>query len=416
MRDDALPRTGGFDPEALARVPEALAPFVERGDLPGVVTLTWRGGETAQVNAVGSADLEGGVPMRRDTLFRIASMTKPVTSAAAMMLVEEGKWALSDPITKWAPEFAGMPVLLDPAGPLDQTQPAARDITVEDLLTHRSGLAYGFTSRGPIAKAHEEVLGSVFDPRMDPDTWMAALATLPLSFQPGSRLHYSHATEVLGFLVARIEGKPLGDVLRERVFGPLGMADTDFWAPPAKRDRLAKLYGWDEAAQKLKHVPMPLHDQAPVFSQGGGGLISCVDDYLKFARMLLNDGEVDGVRLLKPETVRDMRTNRLTAEQRSIDFLGMPMWAGMGFGLGLSVVDDPSKNLMGVGSPGSFGWPGAFGTWWQADPVKDLILIFMIQHSMPLNPDAGAQIALGRGMAGRMALPAFQQATYAALA
>lgn len=415
MRDEVLTRPG-FKPEVLGAVPAALQSFVEAGSLSGVVTLSYRGGEVAQVNALGHADLEKGTPMRRDTLFRIASMSKPVTSAAAMMLVEEGKWSLSDPITKWAPEFADMPVLLDPAGPLDKTEPAARDITVEDLLTHRSGLAYGFTSRGPIAQAHEKVLGSVFNPELKPDPWLKALASIPLSYQPGSRLHYSHATEVLGFLVARIEGKSLAEVLQERIFAPLGMPDTDFWAPPAKRDRMAKLYGWDEASEKLKLVPMPEGDTAPAFAQGGGGLISTVDDYLKFARMLLNEGEVDGVRLLKPETVRDMRTNRLTAEQRTVDFLGMPMWAGMGFGLGLSVVDDPSKNLMGVGSEGSFGWPGAFGTWWQADPVKDMILIFMIQHSMPLNPDAGAQIALGRGMAGRMALPAFQQATYAALA
>lgn len=323
--------------------------------------------------------------------------------------------ALSDPITRWAPEFAGMRVVLDPAGPLDRTAPAARDITVEDLLTHRSGLAYGFSSRGPLAKAHEDVLGSVFNTQLDPDAWMAALASLPLSYQPGERLHYSHATEVLGFLVARIAGRPLGQVLAERVFGPLGMIDTGFWVPPAKQDRLAGLYGWDEATERLTRTPMPARDTPTVFDQGGGGLFSTVDDYLAFARMLLNDGEVDGVRLLKAETVGDMRTNRLTPEQRAVPFLGFDMWAGMGFGLGLSVVDDPAKNLMSVGSEGSFGWPGAFGTWWQADPVKDLILIFMIQHSMPLGPDAGAEIGAGRGMAGRMALPAFQQATYAAL-
>jgi CubicO group peptidase (beta-lactamase class C family) len=193
------------------------------------------------------------------------------------------------------------------------------------------------------------------------------------------------------------------------------MNDTAFHVPVEKRDRAAVLYRFDEGQEKLVPVPMPHYDNAPAYQAGGGGLWSTVDDYLSFARMLLNDGEVDGVRLLKPETVRDMRTNRLTPEQRQVPFLGMPMWAGMGFGLGLSVVDNPAMNAMGVGSPGSFGWPGAFGTWWQADPVKDLILIYMIQHSIPLTPDAGAAIAAGRGFAGRMALPVYQRAIYDAL-
>jgi CubicO group peptidase (beta-lactamase class C family) len=396
-------------------VPASLQPFVDGGALSGVVTLTWQGGEIRQVHTLGHRDLERQAPMERDTLFRIASMTKPITTAAALMMMEDGKLKLDDPITRFAPEFADMRVLKDAEGPLEAHEPAARAITIEDLMTHRSGLAYAFTSRGPIAEAHEEALGSPLDSNMAPDAWMAALAKLPLSYQPGERLHYSHATEVLGFIIARIAGKTLGEVLQDRIFGPLGMVDTAFHVPPAKRDRAALLYRFDETAGRLAPVPMPHYDEAPAYQAGGGGLWSTVDDYLKFARLLLGEGEVDGVRLLKAETVRDMRTNRLTPEQREVPFLGLPMWAGMGFGLGLSVVDDPEKNAMGVGSPGSFGWPGAFGTWWQADPVKDLILIYMIQHSIPLNPDAGAQIAAGQGVAGRMALPMFQRATYDAL-
>jgi CubicO group peptidase (beta-lactamase class C family) len=299
---------------------------------------------------------------------------------------------------------------------VDEHEPAHRLITIEDLMTHRSGLAYAFTSSGPIAQAHEDALGSPLDSKMTPDEWLGALSKLPLSYKPGERLHYSHATEVLGFIVGRIAGAKLGDVLKAKIFGPLGMVDTAFHVPPEKRDRAAELYRFDDAQEKLVRVPMPHYDAAPAYEAGGGGLWSTVDDYLKFARMLLNHGEVDGVRLLKAETVRDMRTNRLTPEQREAPFLGMPMWAGMGFGLGLSVVDAPEKNMMGVGSPGSFGWPGAFGTWWQADPVKDLILIYMIQHSIPLTPDAGEAIAAGRGFAGRMALPMYQRAIYDALA
>ena len=233
-------------------VTQALRPFVERGDLSGVVTLTWKGGEVLQSDAIGDRDLERGDPMRRDTLFRIASMTKPITTAAALMLLEEGELRLDDPISRWAPEFAEMRVLKDPRGPLSDTEPLARPITVEDLMTHRAGLAYGFSSSGPIAQAYEETLGSPLDADLEPDEWMRRIAGLPLSFQPGVRLHYSHATEVLGFLVGRIAGKPFREVLTERIFGPLGMADTDFWVPPAKRGRLATLYRYSDRSGGLE--------------------------------------------------------------------------------------------------------------------------------------------------------------------
>ena len=405
----------GFDAGRLAAAPAAVQPFIDRGALSGAVTLTWRRGETAQVNALGARNLETGAPMTRDTLFRIASMTKPVTTAAALMLLERGDLALSDPITRWAPEFADMRVLRDPAGSLEESDPAPRAITVEDLMTHRSGLAYDFSSRGPLAKAYADALGSPLANPHGPDEWLARLATLPLSYPPGERMHYSVSTDVLGFIVARIMGTTLGQALRTLIFDPLGMDDTAFYIPPAKRDRYAVVYRFDETAGRLTPVPFADHDRSPAFEGGGGGLVSTADDYLKFARLLLAGGEVDGVRLLRPETVADMRTNRLTDRQREVDFLGMPFWAGMGFGLGLSIVDRPEKN-MGVGSVGSFGWPGAFGTWWQADPVEDMILIYLIAHSIPLTPDAGAMIAAGRGIAGRLALPAFQRATYDAVA
>ena len=411
-----LDHSTATDPR-LAGVAAGLAPFVERGDLSGIVTLTWQKGQIRSVNVLGSRDLESGAPMQRDTLFRIASMTKPVTTVAAMMLVEAGVMRLDDPITRWAPEFAHMLVLKDPAGPLDQTEPARRAITVEDLMTHRSGLAYAFSSRGPIAHAHELALGSLIDNPMTPDEWMAAIASLPLTYQPGERMHYSHATEVLGYVAMRAAGAPtLEALLRDRIFAPLGMNDTSFWVPPEKQHRVAALYGFHEASGTLRRAPMPTHPTPPSHMAGGGGLYSTVDDYLPFARMLLNNGEVDGIRLLKPETVADMRTNRLTDLQRQDLFLGMPMWAGMGFGLGLSVVDKPENNMFGAGPAGCFGWPGAFGTWWQGDPENDLVMIYMIQHSIPLTPDAGAMIAGGRGMAGRLALPMFQRMTYDALA
>jgi CubicO group peptidase (beta-lactamase class C family) len=410
------PGTGGLSAEGLALIAPALQAVVDAGDLSGFVTLVWRKGEIAQVNTLGLRDIEGGKPMTRDTLFRIASMTKPVTSIAALMLMEEGKLRLEDPVTKWLPELADLQVLKDAQGPLDQTYPSPRDITVEDLMTHRAGLAYGFTSIGPIAHAYEARLSSPLVNAKSPDEWLKALGTLPLSYPPGERFHYSHATDVLGFLVARIEGKPLGEVLRERIFAPLGMDDTFFWCPPEKRERLAKLYKAPPEGGPLEDASLPLTDRPPAFEGGGGGLISTADDYLKFARMMLGGGEVDGVRLVKPETIALMTANRLTPAQREIPFMGIPFWGGQGFGLGVSVITDPAKQeWMGAGSQGAFGWPGAFGTWWQADPAQDMVLIYLIQNSMPLDPGSAAQLATGQRMGGRVALPAFQKLVYAAL-
>jgi len=405
----------GFSAEGLAGIPAALQGFIDQGALTGIVTLTWRDGEIAQVLTLGNARNEDQAPMQRNTIFRIMSMTKPVTSVAVLQLMEEGKLGLHDSVSKYLPELGNAMVLEDPAGPLDKVRPASREMTVEDLLTHRAGIAYGFSSRGPLATAHA-ALGDPLHSTLTPDEWLAALGKLPLTYDPGKSMHYSHATDVLAFLVARIEGKPISAVLQEKIFGPLGMVDTSFWVEPAKRNRVANTYGWSEAEGKLALYPMPEFDEPLPYVSGGGGLFSTADDYLPFARMLLGNGEVDGVRLLKPETVALMRQNHLTPEQRQDLFLGLPMWAASGFGLGVSVIEEPEKNMLGMGSKGSFGWPGAFGTWWQADPEKNLIMIYMIQHQIPLGPDAGAMIAAGRGMAGRMALPVFQRMTYGALA
>ncbi|HXU99524.1 MAG TPA: serine hydrolase domain-containing protein [Caulobacteraceae bacterium] len=414
--DTATPAAATFNPDILAQVPIALRGVIDNGDLSGAVTLIWRKGEIVEVDALGQADIAERRPMARDTLFRIASMTKPVTTAAALMLMEEGVFQLADSITKWAPEFADMKVLVSPTGPLSETTPAPRDITFDDLMTHRAGLAYGFTSVGPIAYAHQDALGDVLNSAMTPDAWMKALGSLPLSYPPGERFHYSHATDVLGFIVGRMAGKDFREVLIERIFAPLGMKDTDFFVPADKRARAAVVYRQDDKTGALEPVAFRTTGQAPAFCGGGGGLISTADDYLKFARLLLGDGEVDGVRLLKPETVELMRTNRLTEAQRQIDFLGMPFWLGQGFGLGLSMVMDPVQHAwMGAGSKGAFGWPGAFGTWWQADPAEDMILVYLIQNSMPLGPEAVTQIATNPRMGARLALPIFQKQVYAAL-
>jgi len=415
--DKVVTNPKGFSAEGLAKIVPTLQPIVDAGDLSGFVTLLFRHGEIAQINTLGQRDIEKKLPMERDTLFRIASMTKPVTSLAALMLMEEGKFKLEDPITKWAPEFKNVRVLKDAEGPLDQTVPAAREITFDDLFTHRSGLAYGFSSMGPIAHEYQRVLGDVLNSQMTPDDWMQRLATLPLLYQPGERFHYSHSTDVLGFIVGRIAGMPFRDFLMKRIFGPLGMVDTDFYVPPEKRKRAAVVYRLNEAKNVLEPLPFKQHDTPPAYCGGGGGLISTADDYLKFARMMLNKGELDGTRLVSATTVELMCTNRLTPQQRAIPFLGaIPMWDGMGFGLGVSVIDAPEKlGFLGMGGVGSFGWPGAFGTWWQADPANDLIMVYLIQNSIPLEPGAIANLAAGQRTGGRIALPMFQRLTYDAL-
>jgi CubicO group peptidase (beta-lactamase class C family) len=391
----------------------SICEVVDAGLLSGALTMVWRRGEVLQLNAIGYRDVEARIPMQRDTIFRIASMSKPVTTVAAMVLVGEGKMALDDPITRWLPEFADMRVLEDPEGPLDSTRPAGRLITVDDLLTHRSGLAYAFSVVGPLSRAYLRL-----PIRQDPDTWLAELTALPLVHQPGERMTYSHATDVLGIILSRIEGKKLHEVLAERIFEPLGMNDTGFFVTTEGRRRAATMYKLDENGNLCHDVMGPPPIAPPTFCQGGGGLLSTVDDYLRFARMLLAGGEADGTRLLSTEAVRLMRTNRLTDDQRRQPFLGAPYWVGRGFGLGLSVVTDPVKSrpLFGPGGSGTFGWPGAYGTWWQADPTLDLILIYLVQNLPTLSADAAAAVAGNTSQAKLMtALPKFVRRTYKAL-
>ena len=389
---------------------------IDAGLLAGAVTLVWHAGDVVQVNELGHRDVHARLPMQRDTIFRIASMTKPVTVAAALSLIEEGKLRLNDPVARWLPELADMRVLVDAHGELDRTTPSRRQITIDDLMTHRSGLAYAFSVLGPLSRAYGRMSF-----RQDQDRWLAELARLPLAHQPGERLTYSHSTDVLGIALSRIEGKPLSEVLSERIFGPLGMTDTGFAVGMAGRRRAATMYKLEKAASDSPVLrddvmgPAPITD--PPFCTGGAGLWSTVDDYLRFARMLLGGGTVDGVRVLSQDSVRLMRTDRLTDEQKRHPFLGAPFWVGRGFGLNLSVVTDPAKSrqLFGPGGSGTFSWPGAYGTWWQADPAADLILIYLIQNLPDLSVDAAA-IAGNTSLAKLQgAQPKFVRRTYQAL-
>jgi len=232
----------------------AIESMVDAGALAGAATLIWRDGQAAQSAAIGWRDVEARLPIERDTLFRIASMTKPITSTAALLLLEEGRFALEDPITRWAPEFSQMRVLRSPNGPLDQTYPAERPITFRDLLTHRSGLTYGAFHTGPISSAYQDALGGEVDSPVAPEDWIARLAALPLIDQPGAGFHYGRSTDLLGLLIARIEETTLGELLKQKIFDPLGMKDTGFTVPPEKRDRRAGMYGFDEAGRLIKRL------------------------------------------------------------------------------------------------------------------------------------------------------------------
>lgn len=381
----------GFDPERLARVSHALQRFVDSGDVAGIVTLVWRHGEIAHVDTLGWRDLETQRPMTRDTLFRIASMTKPVTSVAALMLVEEGRLDFESPASKWLPELANLAVLASPDAPLDQTEPIRAPITLVDLLTHRAGFAYHFTADGALAEAYERVFNG-FDMMVDPGRWLDHVAELPLMYQPGTRWHYGITTDVLGALVQRVAGTSLDEFFRTRIFEPLGMPDTGYVVPPEKVDRLSTSYAVEGAAKRQVAEDHPATSRwikPDRFQSGGGGLVSTADDYLRFARMLLGRGRLQGdegermqgPRILSRKSIDLMRSNFLTAEQRRIPAFGYPVWASQGFGLGLAIVDDPARQMRaGYRSRGSFSWPGALGTSWFADPVEDMIGLFMIQR------------------------------------
>ena len=395
-------------------IEEALRAYVDAGALAGAATLVWRNGRVVQTGAVGCRDLVTNLRAERDTIFRIASMTKPVTTVAALMLYDEGRFALDEPVARHAPELAHVRVLRDPNGPLDQTDAAERPITFGDLLTHRSGLTYGEFHRGPIASACAKALGATIDNTLGPDEWIARLGTLPLIDQPGAGFHYGLSTDLLGFLIGRLEDASLGRVLERRIFMPLGMRDTGFVVPREKRTRRAGLCGFDDEAHLTPLTTTPgghaLGERPDdmTFESGGQGLWSTLDDYLAFARIFLGAGEVDGVRLLRPETCALMASNQLTSDQRrTARMLGMPVFAaGHGYGMGVAVVMEPDKAdpLRGRGGVGTVGWPGAYGGWWQADPTDNSVLIFLAHNMLELE-----QMASGIGLGAWSAIAKFHE-------
>jgi CubicO group peptidase (beta-lactamase class C family) len=369
--------SGGWSRSRLARMRDVMAGYVERGEVPGLVLAVSRRGD-AVIEPIGAADLDG-TPIHNDTIFRISSMTKPITAAAAMICVEECTLRLEDPVDRLAPELADRVVLRTMESSLDDTVPASRPVTVRDLLTFVWGFGMVIAPPGtyPIQQAIADLrLGQgPPDPANTPapDEWMRRLGTLPLMHQPGAGWMYNTGSDVLGVLIARATGQPFGEFLRERIFEPLKMADTGFSVPPDSLARLATGYH-DNGVDVYDAVADSMWRQEPAFPSGAGGLVSTVPDYLAFGEMMLRQGRYDGGRLLSRASVELMTADQLTTEQKRESGPFAPYFAGHGWGLGMSV----ATRRDGLAEPAErFGWNGGLGSVWYADPREDLDMILM---------------------------------------
>ena len=371
----ATPEAVGFSPTRLAHLDRLMADYIAQGKLPGVVTMIARRGKLVHAHRQGWADVARRKPIQPETRFRIASMTKPVTSVALMMLYEEGRFQLADPVSAFIPAFKNLKVLAAPTDHPNESalQPLAREMTIRDLLTHTAGLSYGLSSH-PL----DTLYGQVWSPDHTLATMMDRLSTIPLMYQPGTRWHYSIATDVLGYLIEVISGTPFDQFLQERIFTPLGMADTGFYIPREHTDQLATLYRVSDA-EKMRTVPRPAPTLPPRAPSGGGGLISTASDYLRFAQMLLNGGKLGDVRLLGRKTVELMTQDHLPPGISLPDvFVRTYRLQGYGFGLGFRVRTDVAASQL-LGSTGEYGWAGAYETYFLIDPQEDLIALYLTQ-------------------------------------
>jgi CubicO group peptidase (beta-lactamase class C family) len=371
----AKPESLGFSTERLNRIHIVMQRYVDEGKLAGMSTLIARRGQVAHRALFGMADIQADIPMQEDTIFRIYSMTKPITSVAVLMLMEEGRLRLLDPIANYLPEFKEVKVLETAPGSGGRYVEPKRPPTIRDLLTHTAGLSYGNEENVYIDKLYSQIWAKLdANLEMTLADWSAEIAKLPLAFHPGACFRYSMATDVLGYLVQVVSGLPFDAFLQERIFAPLGMVDTDFYAPPAKLARLAVNYGPGDGGgfQVIDHPATSRFALPSKRPSGGGRLVSTMGDYFRFAQMMLNRGELDGVRILGRKTIELMTANHLPA--------GVHPWddPSVGFGLGVSVLLDLGKSKT-LGSVGNYGWSGAASTYFWVDPKEELVSILMVQ-------------------------------------
>ena len=376
----APPESVGVSADRVRRIDAVMKKMVDDGQLAGVVTLLNRHGKVVNFDAYGKKDIRNPAPLERDSIFRIYSMTKPVTGVAMMMLYEEGKWRLDDPVSRFIPDFRNLKVYAgeNPDGTA-KLEDARRSMTMRELMTHTAGLGYVISATNPVDRMYRQT--GVLNPGKPLQNMIDGLAKMPLLAQPGTRWYYSIAVDVQGYLIEKFSGMSFGDFAQQRIFGPLGMKDTAFYVPAEKVSRLALVHVQDGSGKLL-----PPDDSrgdptvVPLGPSGGGGLFSTASDYARFCEMLLEGGQFNGVRLLAPRTVEMMRTNHVMPEPLKT------MRAGTGWGLDFSVVMDAAEAGEPV-SNGTYSWYGIAGTWFWIDPVKDLAFVGMIQHTGPAAAD-----------------------------
>jgi CubicO group peptidase (beta-lactamase class C family) len=379
---ESKPEAVGFSSERLERLHAAMQRQVDEKQLPGIVTILARHGKVVEERSYGKKDIASGAPMTKDTIFRIYSMTKPVTGVAMMILYEEGKWHPGDPISKYIPEFAHLKVLkgVDQSGAPILEEPV-HPPTMGELMTHTAGFTYGFFGDTPVDKMYNEsrVLQS-----QNLQEMIDKLAKIPLLYQPGSRWVYSLSMDIQGYIVEKLSGQSMPDFMQQHIFGPLVMKDSGFFVPKEKRNRFATLYAESPTGELVTAAPggaAPTdYAKQPSMASGGGGMVSTAEDYLRFSQMLLNQGELDGVRILAPTTVQLMTANHV-APSLMMDESSIGPRPGLGWGYDCAVFTDPPQAAAVVGK-GTFWWQGAADTWFWIDPTNDVIFVGMTQRML----------------------------------
>ena len=385
---ETKPEAVGFSSERLGKLDSAMKSLVDGKKLAGMVTVLARHGKIVEERTYGYADVASQKPMQKDTIVRIYSMTKPITGIAMMMLYEEGKWKPSDPIARYIPEFRDLKVYsgVDKDGKPTYDKPGHAP-TMGELMSHSAGFTYGVFGSTPVDKMYQEA--QLFSAPSLQD-FVERVAKLPLVYQPGEGWVYSISVDIQGYLVEKLSGKSFPDFLRERIFLPLGMKDTGFFVPAEKLDRVATIYQGDANAGAAMPKDLGI-SQPPGFPSGGGGLYSTAGDYLRFAQMVLNGGELNGVRLVAPSSIELMRTNHVSDEVKNARKFGIGLYQmqpGLGFGYDFAVLEDPLK-LGSTAGKGTFLWDGVAGTWFWIDPTNDVVFVGMVQRWLlsPGTPD-----------------------------